>query len=153
MRLCLLLIAMLAVVSTASAQESCDVRSTVEERGKDMIFQQLMFCGDGDPVITLTCKSGSKTIKAGLPLSSFSKGKGETVVVELQIGGKTIKRRLRIVTQNDSEIALETNDPLWKALSTVGTDIPAKTDEYTTSIGIVAESKARFEEWKGMCGF
>jgi hypothetical protein len=152
MRPILALLLVLAGPTALRAQETCDVRSTVETVGDAAVFQQLMFCGDTDPVITLTCKPGANKVRARLPLGSPSKGPGEMLVVTFKIAGKPLKRRLRLIDEASAEITLEMNDPLWIALSASGTDIPAAMEDASTSIGIQGSSSKNFAEWKGMCG-
>jgi hypothetical protein len=152
MRSIFVLASMIMSCGTALAQESCDVRSTFGMQAGNAVFQQLMFCGDSDPVITLTCKPGASKVKASLPIVGFTQGIGETITVALEIGGSAVNRRLRIVSATNSEISLDLKDALWAALSEIGTDIPVTWDDASTSIGLLEESRGNFEEWKATCG-
>jgi hypothetical protein len=135
------------------SQESCDVRSTVEAVGNTIVFRQLMFCGDGDPVTTLTCTPGKSAVRASLPIGDAAKGPGEIQIAVLEIGGKKMKKRLRITSETTSEAVLDVSDPLRKALLTPGLDIPVSTENFSTSIGILDDSAASLADWKAQCGF
>jgi hypothetical protein len=152
MRAILTFAVMLAGAVSVQAQESCDVRSTVEKIGSGIVFRQLMFCGDSDPVTTLTCTPGKPSIRASLPIGDVEKGKGEKQIVTMEIGGKPVRKRLRITSANTSEIMLESGDALRNALLSPGTDIPVTYETFSTSIGILKQSADSLADWKAQCG-
>jgi hypothetical protein len=148
----LLLGALLCLSPTMSeAQESCDVRSTVENVGNTVVFKQLMFCGDGDPVMTFTCTKGKDGVRVSLPVGDFEKGEGETQKASFEVAGRTVRKQLRIVAEGQSEIVLEPDDALWKALAAPGVDVTVTTEGSTTSVGLIKESEESFLKWQAMC--
>ncbi len=150
-RLPIAFLLVLAAITPAAAQESCDVRSTVEDRGRTVVFQQLMFCGDADPVTTFTCTRGKKAIKVSLPIGDSAKGKGEAQSVTFMIDGKAMKRRLTVTSDQTSEIMLDPGDALWRALLSRSDDVPVQTDEFSTSVGLMDQVRKDFEEWRKLC--
>jgi hypothetical protein len=149
----ILAFAMAATPLAAAAQETCDVRSTVEAVGNAVVFRQLEFCGDADPVTTLTCTPGKATIRANLPVGDNAKGKGETQIVSMEIGGNMLKRRLRVTSETTSETTLDAADPLRAALLSPGTEIAIAADGFSTRIGVHPKSAGSLADWKVQCGF
>jgi hypothetical protein len=134
------------------AQENCDVRSTVETRPGAIVFQQLLQCDDGDAIMTFSCKPGDRRVRVSLPYSSPTKGNGETLIADVQIDGKTVKRRFRVTSKATSEAMMEIDDPLWVALSAVGNTVQLSSEDGEGRAGLREEASASLDEWKQACG-
>jgi hypothetical protein len=137
--------------TTASAQENCDIRSTVETRPGAIVFQQFVQCDEREAVTTFSCKPGNRRIRVSLPYSSPIKGNGENLLADVQTDGTATKRRFRITSRSTSETMLERDDPLWIALSTVGSSIQLSSEDGETSVGLREEAAASLEKWKEAC--
>ena len=150
---------LIALCLPASAQESCDVKHSFEKTATGGRFLQILQCGDGDGTTELICVKGAKTVHALLPLQPSDVKVGTKVEAIFTIGGKKITRTLTAAgpVKGGSDdiggvIILDVNQPLWKALSLPGTDIPTEADGGTLNVATVSGSRASMTKFRKACG-
>ena len=157
-----LILFLIVPLTAAYAQESCETKSEITTNSKGATFMQMEYCGDADLTTVFTCTKGSTKIKLVLPISAFDPDDdlGQTFKNTFKFDKVVTERTLKTVApvkggagDVGAAIALDTSDPLWKALLTPNLDIASENNNSSSRVGTFEADVEKLNTFKKACGF
>lgn len=143
----------------AEAQgETCDSTAKTTITTSGATFHQIVYCGDADLTMKISCTKLAKEVALILPAAAFEAKAGDNLVVKFQLPKKTVSKKVVVVNPVEGgagdmgiSLSLGLSDPLWLALSKPGTDIYALEKESTGWIFIDKRNIKAFTTFKAAC--
>jgi hypothetical protein len=141
-----------AYSANAASEGSCKPSSAVEATAKGSKLTQTEVCPDATSIQTYSCEKDAGKIEAILPLAFDDVKTGEMIKIQFTVSGEKLEKTLEVVAADEARISFQADDPLWVAISTLGSNIEASSKISATTVGLGEDAGDNLKSFKAACG-